>query len=331
MQSKINDKDITTKIVCGSRSLLIFCLLWILPAPKLWAEEVPLLPPTENTESPWQERLINDDILISEWFHSAADSLDLFLVGRRLTQRPNQSSLRLGSAIYSSEGHAPTNSTTFSTNLSLPNLEEYWHLKFSSYDEQQERRGVRRNYLRETPEQQNYGATLGLIKKLGNIRTSFEPRIELQNPLKVSHSLTFESVADLKTYIVNPKVEFYATPEKGTGVFSSLDFHVHLTKVYSLTFINEGDYTDKTHFYYTTNGVAFGQAISDMAGLSYSLMFGANNRPSYHLDNYIFAISWNHLLYQKILDYQLTPHWDFSDAMGFKGVLGISFSFGLTF
>ena len=150
------------------------------------AQEEPLIEPQEKKR--WEKILIQGNINISEWFDSAAEGLDLFLVGKRVTKRKNESNLRVENTTTSSEGQAVVNSWGISVNPRLPNLEEYWHLKFATYDEREDQRNAKNSYLRQTPRQRNYGATVGLFKKLGSVRTAFQPRIELQDPLRISNS-----------------------------------------------------------------------------------------------------------------------------------------------
>lgn len=293
-------------------------------APAAWAQE-------KREREEWEESLIQDNIAISEFFDGIAEGLDLFLVGRKLTNRPNETSVRLDSAVYVMDGEGLKSSLGLGVNLRLPNLEEYWHLKFTTYDEKQERRNVRRGYLRQTPRQTNYGATVGFFKKLGDVRTSFEPRIELQDPLKISHSLTFESVADMRKYEVNPKLEFFTSPTMGVGFFTAVNVNFQLSTIYSLTFINEGEYHDKIHEFSVNNGVSLGQKMDDVSSFSYDFMVGSNNRPSYHLESYSFSVSWMHLLYKKILDYRITPHLDFAKDYSFIGRPGLVFAVSLNF
>ncbi|MBX2988349.1 MAG: hypothetical protein KF802_10680 [Bdellovibrionaceae bacterium] len=295
------------------------------------------VPPAGAQENHEEERkslereLIESNILISQWFDGVADGLDLFLVGQRITKKRNETSIKIENTSYYIEGEGPSNSTSLSANLRLPNLEQYWMLKFSDYDENRQK-GVRETYLRQSPRPKNYGATVGLFQKLGNVRVAFEPRIGLQDPLSVSHSLSFESVADLVTYKVNPKIELYATSDKGTGVYQALNINFQLSRIHSLTFVNDGDYEDRVHRLSVNNGVALGQVVEERKkSLSYSLIFSSNNRPNYNLSSYRFSVSWDHLLYQKILDYAVTPYVDFARARGFKGQSGINFTVGLNF
>jgi hypothetical protein len=287
-------------------------------------EEVP-------QEKNWEQRFIDSNIAISEWFDSASDGLDLFLVGRRVTKAKNKTQFRVENTTFSTEGEDVTNNTGVNVFLNLPNVEKYWQLKFTSYDDQAESRSVRRTYLRQTPRQENYGASVGVFRKLGKIRVSFEPRIELTDPLKVSHSLQFESVADMKNYRVNPKFELFAHPTKGVGTFQRINFNFALSKKYSLTLINEGEYQEKIRTYLVTNGFSVGHSVDKKRALAYTALFLSSSRPNYHLDAINLSVAWNEILYKKILDYQLIPNYEFAQSRNFRGKWGLTLNFNLTF
>ncbi len=277
-----------------------------------------------------EEKFIEGDIIISEWFDGIADGIDLFLVRKRITHRRNETNVRLTNSTYYTEVSGLTNSPSISVNLRLPNVEEYWNLKFTSYDESKDR-GVRNNQLRTTAPEKNYGATVGLFKKLGDVRTSFQPRIELRDPLKVGHLLAFESLAEFKTYRVNPRLEFYANPDKGTGIFQAINFNFRLSKVFSITLVNEAEYEDKKHLYSVTNGVSLGQSVTKKSSLAYGFYIGSNNQPNYHLDSETLVVSWGHTIYNKILDYSISPQLSFVRNNNFTGVPGISLGINLNF
>jgi hypothetical protein len=275
--------------------------------------------------------LIRSNIIISQWFDGAAEGLDLFLVGKEATVQKNETMVRVENSTYLSEGDGVSNASTLDVKLRLPNVEKYWQLKFTSYDEQEESRGVSRYYLRTRPRERNYGTTIGFIRKLSNIRIAFQPRIEFQRDLKVSHSLSFESVAASKYYEINPKLEFYANPTKGTGVFGALNLHRSLTKIYSITLLNDAEYQEKQHLYLVTNGLSFGQWLSDISTLSYTVLFNSNNQEAYNLDSYNFSVSYSRVLYKRMLDFLLTPHWDFTRKQGYKGDVGLTTTFYFNF
>lgn len=285
----------------------------------------------KEEEKTWEQTLIDSNIAFSKWFDGMAEGLDLFIVGRRVTNRVNESSIRIQNMTISQEGRDVVNSFSIGVNPRLPNLEEYWHLKFATYDERAEKRTAQADYLPQAPRARNYGATVGVFKKLGNVRTSFEPRIELKDPLSVSHSLNFESVAHMKNYEINPKLEFWATPTKGVGTFQALNFYYQIDKIWSLTWINQGDYEEKTHLYSVTNGFSLGQILTRKSALSYNVYFGSNNNTVYHLESYNFGVTYSRILYRKILDFQVTPNIDFQRSTSFTKMLGITLAINLNF
>ncbi len=289
---------------------------------------------SEDSDSPknsWTQRMIKSNIEISEWFDSMAEGIDLYLAGKKLTQKKNTSKVRFEELVSSSEGQEVTHDFTVGVILRLPNLEQYWQVKFTSYDEMEEKRRSQTAYLRQTRRQENYGATIGAFRKLGNVRVAFQPRIQLQDPLSVSHSLSFESIAEMKTFSINPKLELYAVADKGTGVFWSLNFNFNINQNYSLTLFNSGDYVAQIHLESVTNGFSLQQVITDNTAISYGTNFFSNNRPHYHLEGYSFFTTWSQNIYKNILDFSLTPHLDFFREANWHGRAGIALTMGLSF
>ncbi len=278
-----------------------------------------------------EERFIENNIAISAFFDEVADGIDTFIVGKRITTRKNETSVKVQNSTYIVENQNPKNNTSIGLNLRLPNLEEYWQLKFSSYDESEERRGVQNGYLRNTPREQNYGATIGLFRKLGNVQTSFQPRIDLGDPLKISHSLTFESVAVVKNYSVSPKLELFAGPVDGAGLYLAMNVNYRINKIYTFTFVNNGEYLDKKHLLTTANGFSVGQILSRFSSLSHSLIFNGMNQPNYHLESYTLSEAWSRLIYRRILDFQLIPYLEFQRSKSFTGSPGLVFNLNTNF
>lgn len=294
-----------------------------------WSAEY--LDEPESQEPSLEQQLVDGNVAIAEWLDSTAEGIDLFISGKRFSDLKNESRIRLDNSSFSKEGDNFHNISSLSVILRLPNVEEYWQLKFSSYDEGVEKRNVQKSYLHNTPRERNYGATLGLFRKLGQVRTAFQPRIDLSDPLKVSHSLSFESIADYGTFDLNPKFEFFASPDRGTGFFVALNAFFLLTAKTSLTLINTGEYEDRKHQLLTAQGLSFGQALNSKSSLAYSLIFNSSNRDNYHLESYVFSLAWSRMLYKKILDCQVVPHLEFARDLRFKGQAGISFNLGVNF
>ncbi len=280
----------------------------------------------------WEEDMIKRNTVVSEWFDSAAEGLDLFLVGnRRVTTKRNETQFTIENTTLVEEAREPNNTTSFSMNLRLPNVEKYWALKFTSYDEQREARGVRGTYLRQVEREENYGASVGLFQKIGNIRVTFEPRIQLEDPLKVSHSLEFESVADMEDYRINPKLEFFANPTQGVGTFQALNINFYISERNTITLINQAEYEDKSHLLRGTHGISLGHTVNPSTTILYTALIFSDNRPRYKADSYNLSVAWNQVLYKKVLDYQIIPNIDFARGRSFKGLLGMTFNVKLHF
>jgi hypothetical protein len=288
-------------------------------------EEIP------EDDRTWERLFIDSNIAISEWFDSASDGLDLFLAGRRVTKTKNQTRIRVENSTFSKEGVPVDNTTGFNVGLNLPNVEKSWQLKFSSYDDREESRNLKTKYLRQTPREENYGASIGVFRKLGKVRASFEPRIELTDPLKVSHSIQFESVADMTGYRINPKLEFFANPSKGVGTFQRLNFFFQLNRSFNLTLINEGEYQEKIRTYSVNQGFSFGQVLGKKRAMSYTTLFSSSNRPHYRLEATNVSVAYSEVIYKRILDYQIIPNYEWARAENFRGRWGLTFNLNLTF
>lgn len=287
---------------------------------------------SDNSEKPTLEQgLIEKNIAISNWLNSLTNGIDVFLVGKQLEIEKNETIVKIENSTYTKEGESPSNQTVIIVSPRFPNFEKYWNLKFSTYDDQAETRSTQKQLIQNNPRETNYGASIGLIKRIGKVRTSFQPRIELQNPLKVSHSLAFETLIDWDFFQINPKLEFFANPLSGTGVFNAINFKFDLSEDYALILVNEGTYEDKFHKYTATNGFSLGKLISDRDALRYNLLFISTNRDNYHLESYSISASWFHVFYHKILDSEITPHLDFIEKNNFKGELGLTLRFIISF
>lgn len=296
----------------------------LLQATPAFAEEA------KKERGPWEERFIHYNIKISEFIDGVAKKIDRYLVGDDVTKRENETSVRIENISNSTEGETVTNISNLNINLRLPNVEDYFQLKFTTYDPNEDR-GSRRKYVRPVGRPRNYGATVGLFRKLGDVRTAFQPRIELQDPLKVSHSLSFDTTAKMNTYEFNPKLEFFANPDKGTGIFVALNYAFFMNDVFTLNWINEGEYEEKRNQFSTNLGLSLVQEFNERSTFAYSLFFLSNNRPVYHLEAYSLSVTYSQLLYKRILDFQLIPHLDFSTQRNFKGAAGLTFVLNLNF
>jgi hypothetical protein len=286
-----------------------------------------------QTRTALEDAMINADIALSDRIDAIADSIDLFLARKRTVEihKKNPTTVRINNSTYSSEGAGLKNNWGLNVGLRLPNLEKSWALRFTTYDENTEERGVRRNTLRETPRPENYGTSLALFRQLGSIKTTFRPRIELRNPLRVSHMLRFEATAEENKFLIRPKVELFATPSKGTGVFTGLNFEYDLNKYFSLSQFNESEYEEGRNLFSVDNGFTLGQIISEEISVVYTFLFESSSRPSYHLDQYVFATSWRESLYKRVVEFTVTPNISFPRSLAYKGHVGANLGISLIF
>lgn len=281
---------------------------------------------SSKDDSSLEQDIIRGNITVSEWIDSAAESLDLFLTGRRLTKQGNKTKVRIENTTQHLESEQVDNRTHINLQLRLPNVERYFKVAFSSYDEQ-EQRSVRAKYLHQQKKEENLGATVGFFRSIGKVKTRFQPRIQLKKPLNVSHALSFETLADARTVLINPRVEFFADPDKGTGTFDQLNFTFPITRKLQFIQVNEGEYADKQLPHFTaTNGLILSHIYTDRKFLTYSVLFDSIDTTSYHLNSYDLSIAWNETIYRSILHYQIAPTLQFARERGWKGRPGFTFT-----
>jgi hypothetical protein len=282
-------------------------------------------------EKTWEEQFLKTNLQVSKWFDGVVNGVDVFLVGKRVSKTKSESSFSIDNTTTVTETENFNNTTSIAFRPRLQNLEEFMQLKFTTYNENEKSRGVENNALRTTQRRKNYGATLGFFRKLGNVRTTFQPRIELQDPLKVSHSLAFESVAESKQFSVNPKLEFFADADKGTGTFQAINFNYEFNPTWALTFINESEYQERLHQLFFTNGFSLNQSYSEATSFSYSWLMSSHNREVYHLQTHTLFVGWHQNIYRNILDFSLQPNMVFDKDNQFKGKSGIIFNISVNF
>jgi len=315
----------------GCFEFVLLILVLILSSQASLAQVTQNLNQSNSENINWKDDLYQGHLVVSDWFNGITESVDYFLTGREVVHRDKPSEIRLQSLSSTKESSNFNQSFSLGFRPRLHALEENFYLTFTSYNDVDENHQAGQKLVRQSPIQENYGATVGFFQKFSFIRVDFQPRIEFKNSLQISHALNFETVLDLKGFLLNPRFQLFASATEGTGVFHALNFRFNLSEYNSLSFLNEFEYLDKIHKYSVSNGAVWGQRLNDSSGLSYGLMFYSNNQPSYHLDKYIPSISWNHLIYKKLLDYEFTPYLEFSKEREFKGAAGINLNFNLTF
>lgn len=285
----------------------------------------------ENVEEIFEKKFVESNIAVSNWLDRVAEKIDLFLVGKKLTKKKNKTSVKIQNSSFSTEGKPVTNTVNIAFNPRFPNLEEFLQLKFTTTEDRDNARKAVSESSNIHQTEKNYSTSSLLFRKLGVVQTTFQPRIALGNPIKLSHSLNFESAAKIKSTYINPKVELFADADRGVGIYNAINFQFKLTPVFNLTLINDGEYLDKVHSYTVNNGVALGQTINQRIDFAYSLVFTSINQPHYHLENYTFAFAWNEQYYKRILMLQFIPQLEFNKVRGFKGAAGFTLNISLLF
>lgn len=280
----------------------------------------------------WVGSMIDYNEYISEKIDVWAEKLDLFLSRRRFTDDPNETTIILRSFNSHQEGGRQDSSFNFDINLRLPNLEERWSLRFTSYDPNEEERGIRSTRQRIRARERNYGAGLALLQDLGNIRTTFQPRIELKDPLQTSYTLRFESTAEAKPFKIDPRVEFFADSERGTGQFVSINWEINVQDGVSILQFNEEQYEDAENRFTTTHGFSVSKGLGRRRAVSTTVSFRSTNRPAaFHLSDMTASAAYSSEPYRRVLAYNVGPYWIFSKEARFKGKVGLVFEFELIF
>lgn len=259
------------------------------------------------------------------------ERVDIALAGKRYVRKPNESSVTVTQLLTHTEGGELVNQSNFGINARLPNLEKRWQLRFTSYDEEEAERDLQQRRIRTAPRQREYGAGLFFLRNLGNVKTTFQPRVEFKDPLEMSYVLRFESAAEQKSTRLAPRLELFADPEKGTGQFFSLEFVTPITERINFVLNNEEEYRENGNYFLTNHGISFDYAFADDKGTGISFLFGANNRPTYHLETFSIGTPLAHEVYRQRFKYFFTPFIQFAKGNHFKGKVGASFNLELTF
>lgn len=282
-------------------------------------------------EKSFEERALEAGDEISKGLGSTAELIDITLAGRKYTKKPNPSTLDIRQLFTWTEGGRFRPSTDFGLNLRLPNLERRWRLRFSSYDEEVESRNLTQKRVKIRPREVDYGAGLLFFERLGNIRTFFQPRVRLKNPIDVSYLLRFESESEWKPVRLNPRIDFFADPSKGTGEFASLEIVVSLSERWELSQQNSEEYRAHENRFSTQHGIGLERGLSDTQSIGVALSIESHNRPAYHMDSYTVSTAYGQQIYPKRLNYSVTPFLAFTKASSFKGSPGLTLALTLMF
>ena len=301
-----------------SLTVIILFLLSI----QVTAEDSKQKPATNKT---LERRFIEANKNVSGWIDSYADKLDIYLSGKRISNRLNRTTVVLRNVSSFVEYDKDTNLTYFDIKLRLPNFEESWQLRFTSYDEDEEEVGVNAARLQPTATKENYGASVAWFKKLGDIDVSFKPRLKLKDEVETSYVLRLTSDGDFGWILINPRFEFFARHELGTGQFFSLPMIVPLSDKWSFLFTNEEQYSDAKNLFNTNHDIGFVHSLNDSMDIKFAVLYENNNKPVYRLQQYTAYLAFTHRLYRQVVHYNFVPKVEYLRTRQFSPRLGLLF------
>jgi hypothetical protein len=126
------------------------------------------------------------------------------------------------------------------------------------------------------------------------------------------------------SYAWKARFELFADPEKGTGQFGSLEFVTPVTDRVDFIFNNEEEYRENGNFFLTNHGLTLDYAFAHDKASGISLLFGCNNRETYHLETFTVATPLAHEVYRQKFRYSFSPFIGFAKPDHFKGKVGAS-------
>jgi hypothetical protein len=267
--------------------------------------------------------------MIAEKIDATAERIDITLAGRKYTRKTNTSSVILSQYVTWTEGGMIRPSTDFNVDLRLPNLERRWQLRFASYNEEEENRNLSEQRVRTRPRPRDYGASVAFFEKLGRIKTTFQPRFMLKDPVEVSYLLRFESQAESRGVRLFPRFELFAHPEKGTGEFFSLELVIKVGRKMELSWQNTEEYRERGNVFDTQHGVSLDYSLTPRDAVGASVTGNSTSRPAFHLDTVTLSTVYAHEISEDRLRYSLTPFLAFTKGKSFNGDPGVSLNVAL--
>ncbi len=298
-----------------------------------------------NSESGFRDTIVEGNKAWSKKIDSFAAEVDSMLSNRKSKRKlKNKSQVSLVHFVQSREGGTIDQTPHIAVNLRLPQLEEQWKLKFSSYDEEDEFEGLQRNRSGAAPAENKAGTSLGVASKFMDIDTLFRPRLEFQDPLVTSFLLKFNSRLPWKFMVLNWQAKFFTHSIDGVGQSFSLDFEKPLTDSLLLRFFNEQQYLDRDNVLNVSQGPSLLYKLNDLIAFAQTISFNSSNRnvvanelpeayntDAYHLQSYQFIFSFSHKLLKNVFHYSVNPDLLFIKERNFKGQAGLSLRLEIIF
>jgi hypothetical protein len=317
-----------------ARSLIISLVLSFSAAAAIAAKPPPEQPPEQTNEEKKKSLgavIVEKNKDLSEKIDDVAKDVDLAIAGRKLVDVHNQTQIIIRNQVIWAEGGAVSYTPLLAVRLHLPNVEKKWQLRFSTDADEEEYRGVNRNRIKTAPIKRNYGGSVGVIQKLGNITAEFEPRIEYRDKAMVSYYLRLKSAATSPRLSLYPELHLFARADSGVGEFFAFNFDVPLSKKLVFSSINEEQYMDRERLFSTNNGVRLNYEFTERLSQGFSLMFESSNRPSYHLDRYTFATGIVYKLLNNVIHVGFVPYLAFARPLEFRGSPGLNLELNFIF
>jgi len=281
----------------------------------------------KDTDHPILE--MNDEI--SRKIDDIAKSLDVYLADKEYVDEENRTRIVLRNNFHWTEGATFSYKPHISVRLHLPNLQRKWQLRITSYDEDEEERGINKNRFQTEEQEEEYGTSFALFQDLGKVRTEFRPRLEITDSVETSYLLKFSSDADILWFSINPELQLFARSDDGTGQFAAINFDFQVTSSNMLTLINEEQYTDGDNTFSTNNGLKWTHLYNERMSQEYAVIFESNNRATYHLSKWTFSPSFRHKLFKNVTHYSLTPYLTFEEENEFHGRAGVKLNVDFIF
>lgn len=269
--------------------------------------------------------------LIEHRIEKTADQLDVALAGKRYTKKPNKTRANFRVGVTSEEGGELRNFNDFGLTLRLPNVEEHWQARFSSYDEHEESRNLRQSQTPLRPRRLEPNAGLLFFQYFGKIKAAFLPRLQLKDPLQLSYVLRFESESERAGWILSPRLDLFADASKGTGEFFSFVIRRPLAPHWDLSIHNQEEYRDKGSVLETNHGFTIDHSLSNDMDLGISFVATSLSRPVYHLEGLSLVTSFSQKVIKNRLNYQISPFIGFAKQSHFKGATGITLATEIIF
>lgn len=258
--------------------------------------------------------------MASDWLDLQAQNLDMALSGARYVNDKEDSQAILANEGYFREGEGVKYQPSIDLKLALPNFEEKYKIMFSNYNRDKVRRSNygRREFLDDRDE--DYGAALSFMQKVGDFDVTFQPRIQIKDPIETFYTLRLESDAKRGSNKLLTRIEFFADSEKGTGQFISLIFRRTFWQRWGHSIVLEEEYQDGQNLFSTLQGYTLHYQISESMIVDQSFIFRSKSKPTnFHLDDISLGPSFTHEVLKDELRYSINYIHFFNKEFNFKG------------